>query len=120
MGVITAGPAEAKTSRLLHENLIAMELAHKCVGIRSLDIPVLGLTDEKADELDRAVARGRELVELGAEVLILGCGGILGLEEAIERHLGVPVVLPASAALKMCELLIDLKLSNCRRGIHAG
>jgi allantoin racemase len=66
-----------------------------------------------------AVRQGRELLEHGARVLVLGCGSILGIEGAITEQLGVPVVVPAAAALKLCEMLIDLGLSNCCKGIHA-
>jgi allantoin racemase len=117
-GIITAGPLEARTVRLLEENLVSAELAHKCVGVRSIGIPVLGLAEE-GDDLAGALAQGQALVDLGADSLILGCGSILGLEEALTEQLHVPVVLPAAAALKMCELLLDLGLSNCQPGIHA-
>lgn len=118
-GIVTAGPPEAGTAKLLVENLIAGELAHKCVGVLSIGIPVLGLADEGSGEVEGAMRVGRELVDRGAEVLVLGCGSILGVEEALRESLGVQIVVPAAAALTLCETLLDLGLSNCRRGIHA-
>lgn len=118
-GIVTAGPPEAGTAKLLLENLVASELAHRCVGVLSIGIPVLGLADEGAGELERALEVGRTLVERGAEVIVLGCGSILGVEQALREQLGVQVVVPAAAALKLCEAMLDLGVSNCRRGLHA-
>ncbi len=119
-GIITAGAPEAGTERLLLDHLIATELAHRCVGVLSLGIPVLGLAgEEEVDELGRAVALGRTLVERGAGALVLGCGGILGLEDALRDEVGVPVIVPAAAALHLCETMLALGVSNCRRGPHA-
>jgi len=52
----------------------------------------------------------RVVEEEGAEVVILGCAGMIGLAEQIQCQLGVPVIEPLVAALKTAEILADLKI----------
>ena len=108
-GIITAGPPGRGTERIIRDNLALAELSHKCVGVRTIGIPVLGLGGDDGEELARVVSIGAALVEQGAEVLVLGCGSILGVDEALRRQLGVPVVVPAAVALLVCESLIRLR-----------
>jgi len=51
----------------------------------------------------------------GADVLVFGCGSILGFKDRISEEMGVPVVEPGVAALKICEDLIQTKLTHSKR-----
>ena len=70
-------------------------------GERPLDITV----DQSANDpatLDRIVEAGRLLVsEDGAEMVILGCAGMVGHREPAQKALGVPVIDPVQAAATM-------------------
>lgn len=70
-------------------------------GERPLDISV----DQAANDprvLQKIITTGRELVdEDGAEILILGCAGLADHRRAAQRAIGVPVVDPVSAAVRM-------------------
>ena len=50
----------------------------------------------------------------GADTIVLGCGGILGVEERILKELKVPVVVPGVAALKICEDLICMGIAQSK------
>lgn len=50
----------------------------------------------------------------GADVIVLGCGSILVLTEEISA-LGVPVVVPGIATLKLCEDWIDMRLAQSKQ-----
>jgi allantoin racemase len=113
-GIITAGPAEAGSYIL--DNLKVYELDHKCIGVRSVGIPVLSLIGSEEEELKAVVRVGREMLEQGADVLVLGCGSMLGVAEKASRELGVPIVVPAAAALKLCEGLIAMGLTQSKKG----
>ena len=67
--------------------------------MESIGIAVLGLAGEAHDELCAVLKQGR-----GAEVLVLGCGGILSVERTVATQLGAQVTAAAG---------------HCRRGIHA-
>ncbi|NMB94407.1 MAG: hypothetical protein GYA26_10490, partial [Flexilinea flocculi] len=51
-----------------------------------------------------------------AEVIVLGCAGLAGYAEDIERELGVIVLDPSSVALKVAEALVDLGLHHSKAG----
>ena len=99
------------------DNLRVYEFAHKCVGSYTIGVPVLELS--RGDELKRVVEVGRRLIEKGASVLVLGCGGLLDVAEAASAELAVPVILPAAAALKLCEAMIVMGVSHSKMAFGA-
>ena len=82
--------------------------------MRSSGLGVLELED--ADAARRAVvAQARLAVEEDrAEVIVLGCGGMAGLDERLAADLGVPVVEGVTAAIKLAEGLTDLRLTTSK------
>ncbi|WNV87952.1 aspartate/glutamate racemase family protein [Umezawaea sp. Da 62-37] len=92
-------------------------LADRFAGIRSVDIPVLDLEGE--DELARALLdQATALVERdGAESIVLGCTGMLGVAAALgdallAKGLPVPVVDPTRTALAWLRMQHDLGLGS--------
>lgn len=72
-------------------------------GERSLEISV---EDSVADPftLDKIVSIGRELIDAdGADVIVLGCAGMVRHRDAAQEQLGVPVIDPVLAAVKMAK-----------------
>lgn len=114
-GIISVGPPQAGLVDM--DNLRVYELAHKCVGSSTIGVPVLELS--RGDELERVVQVGRRLIEKGASVLVLGCGGLLDVAEAASAELAVPVILPAAAALKLCEAMIVIGVSHSKMAFGA-
>ena len=115
-GILTAGPPEAGT--FLMDNLKMYELDHRCVGVLPIGVPVLDLKEGDEKEKSLVVELGRGLIEKGADVIVLGCGSILGVAEAASHELGVPVVIPAAAALKMCEAMISMGVAQSKKGFY--
>jgi allantoin racemase len=74
----------------------------RCASVRATGLTVLeahGDADAAVDGLER---EGRLALELDrAEVLCLGCGGMVGLRERLQQSLGAPVIeaVPAAATL---------------------
>jgi len=112
-GIITAGPPEAGSAIL--DNLKVYELDHKCVGVRSVGIPVLSLVESQEEELKNLVKLGSEMISRGADVIVLGCGSMHGIAEKASHELGIPIVVPAAAAIKMCESLISMGLAQSKK-----
>ncbi|HWF49532.1 MAG TPA: aspartate/glutamate racemase family protein [Solirubrobacteraceae bacterium] len=89
----------------------------RCASVRSTGLTVLeahGDADAAASALER---EGRLAVELDrAEVLCLGCGGMVGLRERLQENLGVPVIEAISAATAFAAALVrnDLRTSKVR------
>lgn len=71
----------------------------------------LGITVEQSASdpatLDKIVATGKELIEEdGAEMLVLGCAGMVGHRDAAQSALGVPVIDPVQAGVEMANRLL--------------
>jgi allantoin racemase len=79
-------------------------------SIRDIDTPVLELSDKKILE-QRLLKHSEAAVrEDGAEAIVLGCTGMLGLAQNLEKQLAgiglqVPVVDPTASAIGYLELL---------------
>jgi len=90
-------------------------MKHRCASIRAVELSVLD-TETKSDEVkDRLVEAGRLAVENDrAEVLLLGCAGMTGLDKEIEKKLGVPVLDGVVCAVKMAEGLVDYGVTTSK------
>lgn len=76
--------------------------------VLAVDVPVLelrGRRDEVVDELELA---GRRALRNGADALVLGCMtmGFLDVARDLQEQLGIPVVNPVLASLKLAETLV--------------
>lgn len=116
--VITVGPPNlvATQCRRVRDHLRVYALEHKCASVRSVAIPVIDLEKEKTKQEQRVFAEATKAIEEdNADTIVLGCGGMLGVAERVSRELGVPVIIPAIAALKICESLIRMGLVQSKR-----
>jgi len=89
----------------------------RCASVRSTGLTVLEAhsnADAAADALER---EGRLALDLDkADVLCLGCGGMVGLRERLEQNLSVPVIeaVPAATALVCGLVRAGLRTSKIR------
>lgn len=86
----------------------------RCASIR-----VLGMTVQELENQDKTVTTLFQEAELAvkedhADVLILGCGMMMGPMETITERLGIPLINPGLAALKMLESIIEMNLSHSK------
>ena len=76
----------------LEDSIAARGIAARCAGVLSLDIPVAEQGAAFPDTTQAIVAASRRAVqELGAEALILACGGMADVAQAVQEAVGVPV-----------------------------
>lgn len=96
---------------------------HKCASVRTIGIHVLDLEKDKSRVAERVFEEAKKAVkEDGADTIIIGCAAILAVDEAVDervderilKELKVPVVLPGVSALKICEDLISMKISQSK------
>lgn len=98
---------------------------HALASVRIVDIAVLDLERNRERMVERMVERiveeaARAVREDGADTIVFGCTGMTGVARRVAEALrgqgfDVPVIDPAPAALKVCELLVDMRLSQSRR-----
>ncbi len=91
-------------------------LGHKCASIKACGISVLDLEKNKERTAQRLFEEAKKAVEEdGADTIVFGCGGMLGVADKISKELKVPVIAPGFVGLKICEDLISLGLSQSKR-----
>ena len=104
---------------LIEDRLLSFGLLEHCASVRSTGLGVLELED--ADRAARAVIlQARQAVEQDrAEVIVLGCGGMAGLDELLTQELGVPVVDGVTSAVVLAESLAALGVSTSKSRTYA-
>ena len=105
---------------LIEERLLLAGLNSHCASVRSSGLSVLELEGDAefvcstiAEEAARAVREDR------AEVIVLGCGGMAGLDGKVRALTGVPTVDGVAAAVKIAEDLVQLGLTTSKVRTYA-
>ncbi len=105
-------------TRDLHVRLHGLESAF--ASAPALNMPVLEMDANPEKAKARILELARQAVqEDGAEVIVLGCAGLAGYAEDIERELGAVVLDPTSVAFKIAEAMADLGLRHSKTGRFA-
>lgn len=100
---------------ILVRNLMACGIWQRVVSVRSVDVPILdfGISPSATEKV---IALGRLILrEQKPDSLILGCTGMAPLAEALHKALEVPIIEPATAAIKLAETMVALKAHLGRR-----
>ncbi|MWA10429.1 aspartate/glutamate racemase family protein [Streptomyces sp. BA2] len=107
-----------RTRGQIEDSLHAAGVAQNCAAVVGTGLGVLDLGDSEvtAHAFLTAAERAREA---GAEVLVLGCAGMTGLQEKVGAALDMPVVDGVAAAVKLAESLVDLGLTTSRTDSYA-
>ncbi|MGB9553738.1 MAG: aspartate/glutamate racemase family protein [bacterium] len=95
-----------------------MGLESRLAGAVGIDIPVLELNSQPEKTVLRLEEAARNLIQRGAEVIILGCTGMAMISKLLREKLPVPVIEPLSAAVSLAESLVRLKLVHYKGGIY--
>jgi allantoin racemase len=103
----------------IEQSLLTAGLWSRCAGVRASDLSVLGLEDDLDHTATALIAAGRTLLDKGADVLVLGCAGMGGLDLRVQQELGVPVIDGVAAAVTICEVLVSLGKTTSTWGPYA-
>jgi allantoin racemase len=89
--IVTTSP---RWQPLLEDGVLLLGMESRCASVRSSGLAVLDLDRlPPAEVCARLAAEARAAVEEdGAEVILLGCAGMAGLQESVALAAGVPVV----------------------------
>ncbi|GGS71894.1 aspartate/glutamate racemase family protein [Streptomyces violaceus] len=102
----------------IEDSLETAGVARNCAAVVGTGLNVLDLGDDERTETAFLTAAERACAA-GAEVLVLGCAGMTGLQRAVREKLGLPVVDGVAAAVKLAESLVALGLTTSRVGSYA-
>lgn len=100
---------------MLREHTAAAHLDKRIVCMRTVDIPVLELAD--TERLIKALVEEtkKSVDEDGAQIIVLGCTGMIGVAENVEEKLhqegyDIQILEPAQTAVKFLELNAQMRL----------
>ncbi len=94
-------------------------LESRFAGVKSLNMGVVEMAEQPEKVKEVGIRAAKDLIDDGAEVIIMGCASMAGYSEDIEKELGVPVIDPTSVAFKMVEGLTDLGLRHAKIGLYS-
>jgi len=115
--VTTSGKNRVPT-RDLHARKHGLDSRFASTLVLDMSVAEMDANPDKAKARILEVAR-EAVAEHGTEVIILGCAGLAGYAEDVERELGVVVLDPSSVALKVTEALVDLGLCHSKVARYA-
>lgn len=90
----------------IEDSLYAAGVAQNCAAVVGTGLGVLDLGDVQRTQ-EAFVTAAERAREAGAEVLVLGCAGMTGLQRAVGEKLDLPVVDGVAAAVKLAESLVS-------------
>ena len=99
----------------LEELTVKYGMSRKCHRIRAVEVPVLELEnpDSEATKLIRVEIQ-KALDDDRSEAIVLGCAGMVDLAAELSEEFGVPVIDGVSAAVKLVESLVALRLQTSK------
>ena len=115
-GVVTTLP---RACAQIRDSLRVAGLWERCAAVEAADVGVLDVERDPDAALEAMYLAGQRALDRGAEVLVLGCAGMVGLDTALSQKLGVPVVDSVTAAVAQAESLIALGLTTSRSLTYA-
>lgn len=111
----------ARTVPTSHRLLEDYGMTTRCRRVRATGIAVLELEGQTSDLLKQKI--GDEcrlaLAEDGVGAIVLGCAGMADLCSELTQALGVPVIDGVTAAVKLAEALVALRIRTSKRGDYA-
>jgi allantoin racemase len=100
---------------LIHKLVVQSGLESRLASIRPVDIHVVDLNKDAQKTKDALLKEAREAIQKdGAQVIVLACTGMTGMAHYLQQQLGVPVIDPLGASIKMAETMVDLNLSQSK------
>ncbi|MFC9770483.1 MULTISPECIES: aspartate/glutamate racemase family protein [unclassified Pseudarthrobacter] len=105
---------------LIEDRLKLAGLDARCASVRASGMAVLELEEDPERAVEAIVSEAmRAVTQDKAEVIVLGCGGMAGLDEQIRQRAGVPVVDGVASAVAIAESLVRMRLSTSKVRTYA-
>ncbi|KAA0021779.1 aspartate/glutamate racemase family protein [Antrihabitans cavernicola] len=105
---------------LIEDRLELGGLDARCASVRASGLGVLELEEDPARAVAAIVDQAEQAVTQDkAEVIVLGCGGMAGLDAAVRERAGVPVVDGVAAAVTIAEGLVRQGLTTSKVRTYA-
>ena len=104
----------------LHKRVLEYGYDRHCHNIRASDIPVLALEDSDEDAMKRLHLQCELAIDVDrSEAIILGCAGMVTLQQELQDYYGIPVIEGVTAATVIMDGLARLPLNTSRASAYA-
>ena len=94
-------------------------LEARYAGTESLEMRVLDFEKKREKTLDRLEKTSLKLRERGAEVLLLGCAGLTGFVDDLQKKVDMPVIDPVEAGCQMLKTIHASGLNTSHIGLFS-
>ena len=101
----------SQSHEALKNNLIKYDMAHKCVSINSIEVPVLDMdtmSKSNLNKLDNEIQR--TITEDDPEAIIITSPGILNLSKNLSKKFNIPIIEGVTAATALIDNFVKLDL----------
>ncbi len=99
------------------EDLVRLyRLQDKCASVRAINVNVEACVTDRENTMAQLSTEIVKLVEEdGAEVVMLGCAGLCGYDEALQELVGLPVLDPVTITVKVAEMMVETGLCHSKK-----
>lgn len=109
-----------RTQHMVEKTVEKVGLSSRCALALCTDLPVAATEEDRDHTVEVLEAGGRAVIAAGAEVIVLGCAGMSGLEAQLSKRLGVPIVDAVAAAVVWAEALVQLGAQTSKAMTYRG
>ncbi len=104
---------------LYHKKALELGILDRVAYTSGIELGVLEMRENLDLLKNQVLAEARKAIdEYGAEVIVLGCGGFIGLTKELEEALGVPVIDPSLTTFKVAEALASIGLRHSKAFLY--
>lgn len=98
------------------EDLVRLyRLQDKCASVRGINVNVEKCVTDRENTMNQLSEEVLKIVkEDNAEVVVLGCAGLCGYDEALQELVGVPVLDPVTVTVKFAEMMVQTGLTHSK------
>lgn len=98
------------------EDMIKMQgLDAKCASVHAVDLTVQQCVEEREYTFNKLSESINSIMKNdGAELIVLGSGGLSGYNLDLEKELGIIVLDPAQVAVKVAEMMVETNLKHSK------
>lgn len=110
----------SRSVHALEQRILSYGFERQCQSVRASDIPVLALEncdDEAMKSLFQQIENALE--QDHSEAIVLGCAGMVELQNQLQNHFQVPVIEGVTAATSIMQGLARLPLSTSRKNSYS-
>lgn len=110
--------ASKKAVPMMRDMVNQYGLTSRLASIETLNLNVLDVEQNKQDSIQKLILAGKQAIDKGAEVLILGCAGMTNMQSEVAQTLNIPVIDPVEYGYKVLETMVKNNFPISKIGLY--